>query len=396
MTYPALKAMRFIIGPNPAPRFKDWLTPTLLFVLCAVALYDINFGRQPQELDEVPTPHLKGPATERAPEAEPVEESDPSEAQRRVQTYFAHVYPILESAEEEQSRIIENALAVVQAHFARFHAGINPFTEDITSVSARWQVARRGVGDAWDGWWNENPDPDALGAFMRQKLAHHVISEERIQLAVAAALAQLADDLTALRNETLGEVRGAIAASDIPVNIDFDDTGWQQFKQSIVDDMAAASAEYGTDSVQSGILSLVAGEIVAEVAKRIILRVAAKQVAALAPALLSSVCAGAGGATVTAAVTGGGGGSLGGPLGTIAGLGAGVVVGIGIDWWMTAQFREKTGQELSAYLEDVEHGLLEGTKGNPGLRQHFTAGCRNFHHLMFHALTKHMLQENTP
>jgi len=77
-------------------------------------------------------------------------------------------------------------------------------------------------------------------------------------------------------------------------------------------------------------------------------------------------------AGVEAATTGGssmaGGGAvgatsgwLGGPLGAVIGVGAGLAVGAVVDWWVTEKFKVNLTDELTTYLNNLEHDMIENT-----------------------------------
>ena len=52
-------------------------------------------------------------------------------------------------------------------------------------------------------------------------------------------------------------------------------------------------------------------------------------------------------------------GWLGGPAGEVIGVGAGLAVGAVIDWWVTARFKTSLTQELSTYLNNLEHDMID-------------------------------------
>ncbi len=50
-------------------------------------------------------------------------------------------------------------------------------------------------------------------------------------------------------------------------------------------------------------------------------------------------------------------------------MGVGLVVGVIVDWWMTDRFRERLTNDLTIYINQLEAGLLDGTKSDVGLKK---------------------------
>jgi hypothetical protein len=288
-----------------------------------------------------------------APEQTPPPPALEVEGEARETFYRNEVKPLVQESRQANRRAADRAIMRINEVFARYRAGIEPFTEDITSFGTRFGVLWRMPGD----WWYEDQQ---VKAYVEEKFKKHLFSKGQFNRDMTSVLEDLKADLQANENRLLSQYKAALASSDLPeINV----PNYQNYEDEIHAIISKFSSERGRDSVYQGIAGLVVGEVVTQVTYRIITRVLVKVGTSAA-----SSAATAGGATATAGATGAGTGSFAGPVGTVIGAGVGIAVGILIDWWMTEQFEQRLAQDLNGYFDQLESKLLEGTDKRQGLK----------------------------
>jgi hypothetical protein len=273
---------------------------------------------------------------------------------RRAAFYHSEITPLIRTNTQANHEAAQRCLARIDDAFARYRQGIKSFSEDITSMGARFGILVRLPSD----WWY---DDGRLEQYVQDKFETHLFSEAQLNNALTHALTIFRDDLQANRNQLLALTKVAIQDSDfpglsVPDDHSFDSTVNRQFVE-----FATGRAQ---DSVYHGIATFIASEVAVVAGTQLLTRV----VTSIGTGTATSVAAG-GGAAASGAAAGAGAGTMAGPLGTAIGVGVGIVVGVMVDWWMTEQFQAELENDLQQYLTKLRNGMIEGVNGQPGLRQ---------------------------
>jgi hypothetical protein len=262
----------------------------------------------------------------------------------RASFYDNTVSPLIVEVDAENRAAADRCLRRIDRVLQGYHAGVERFVDDMTSISTRLGVLKRMPG----GWWASD---GRVEAYVQQKFETHLFSEQRLVDDVSAALLQFRGDVDANQKRMLTQVQAALSTADLPgVPI-----GYQhEFFHDLATRLGGYAADQGTVSVENMLGALVLGEVGAFAARSVV----AGLLVRFAPSAAISSAAGAS-AAVGASATGAGGGSLGGPVGAVVGFGAGLAIGLVIDWWMTERFEAELSRQLHLYLDDLESTLLD-------------------------------------
>lgn len=320
------------------PLWRSILVPAVLLI-GAVAAWVIVVSRETPQ----PTP----------PSPPPGVTIDPGTVIRE-QFYNQEIEPLLKSTERANRQATERAIQRIRETFNGYRGGIRPFTEDITSIGTRFGILRRMPTD----WWYED---QRINVYIQEKFEKHLFSEQQFQRDIAGILDSLKEDLEANTNRLLAGIRSSIESHDLP-QIQVPD--YQTYDKEVRSIVLEFSGDRAKDSVYQGIATLVLAEVAAITAHQIVVRV----LVSVGTSAATSAAAG-GGATAGGAAAGGATGTLAGPVGTAIGVGVGLVVGVIVDWWMTDRFRERLTNDLTAYINQLETGLLDGTESDAGLKK---------------------------
>ncbi|GAA5507223.1 hypothetical protein [Novipirellula caenicola] len=227
----------------------------------------------------------------------------------------------------------------------RYHRGVTPFVNDLTSISTRLGIVKRMPGD----WWRED---NRIQSYVAEKFEKHLFSEQDLTDDIAAILDDFRKEIDANQKSMLVNVHASLAVADLPeVRLD----QYETFYESISHRLQSFSAEQGATSVYNAIVVILISEAGSYAATTIVAGLLTRFTASAAV----GAAAGAG-TTAGAAATGAGGGSFVGPVGTVVGLGVGLAVGLIIDWWMTEKFESKVSEQLHDYLDMLEATLIDG------------------------------------
>lgn len=280
-----------------------------------------------------------------------IEIKTPEQKLERVDAFYQEkIDPLLDSYQQKNVEAAERAIATLQDHFASFHRGIDAFTEDATSWGTRFKVLG-GMSKAWwDGWWNDQTDVDQVKQYMTEKFKEHVLSEDKLRTALHDAINQYRDDITANRNELMGQVKATLVTRDVPIDVTVKEGDFGRFADQVHKQAAGMLDGVGEKSAVSGVLANVAGELAGYGASHLLLNFLVSRVGISA------------GATVVGGVVGGASGSVAPVVGNVIGVGVGLMVGAAIDWWMTEEFRDKIAIEITGFLHDLEYYTLQGPK----------------------------------
>lgn len=286
------------------------------------------------------------PVTLAVPETvTPVVVTAPREVQRAV-FFDAEVAPQIDVADRLNREAAERCLARLGNVFDRYRAGVEPFVEDLTSLSTRFGIVRRMPGN----WWN---DDKRIETYVRNKFETHLFTQEQLFDDVARVLERFRDEVNANQKTLLVHVQASLDTADLPeVRID----QYEPFFQAVAARLRGYSAEQGTASVYNALTVL----LISEAGSYAAVTIVAGLVARFGTAAAVTAATGAG-ATAGATAAGAGGGSLVGPVGTAVGLGVGLAVGLIIDWWMTDRFEAEMTIQMTAYLSSLEETILKGS-----------------------------------
>jgi hypothetical protein len=226
-----------------------------------------------------------------------------------------------------------------------YRRGVEPFVDDLTSISTRLGVLRRMPA----GWWKADR---RVEAFVEQKFETHLFSQATLIRDVAEVLNDFREEVDANQKRMLVGVRASLTTADLP-EIDIDQ--YEPFFEAVAEQLKEYSAAKGASSVYSALTILVISETGSFAGVSVVSGLLARFGAAAA----TSVAA-AGGVTAGATATGAGSGTLAGPVGTVVGIGVGLAIGLVIDWWMTEQFKEQMSDQMNQYLVSLKRAILHG------------------------------------
>ncbi|KAA5544561.1 hypothetical protein FYK55_09590 [Roseiconus nitratireducens] len=263
----------------------------------------------------------------------------------RARFFETSVLPLIEQLEADNRAAANRCLIRTERLIDQYHRGVEPFVQDMTSISTRLGILKRMPA----GWWKED---GRVESYVQQKFESHLFSEQSLVRDITSVLMQFRSEVDANQRATLADVQAALTTADLPaVRLDQQEAFFRKLSQQI----NQYAADQGTTSVQNMIGAFVLGEVGAFAARSVI----AGLLSRFAPTVALSAAAGTS-ATVGASATGAGGGSLAGPVGTVVGFGAGLAVGLVIDWWMTERFEAELREQMHGYLDALHATLIDG------------------------------------
>jgi len=275
-------------------------------------------------------------------------------AESAAAVFQREIVPLIEVYDRKNRQAADRAIVTLKDRFQQLHRGIPAFADDITGWGTRFGVVGRMSSDLWQKWWHENQNANGVQVYVSSKFQSHVISDEKLKVAVEGTVTQFQEDLAANRNELLSQVRTVLHREDIPVRLQFDENSFRKFAEDVMRRANALTVSMGQRSLASFILTETASGVVGAIATRL---------AITGGTYLATTLGAAGGATVGGTAVGGGAGTVVTPgVGTVIGAGIGLIVGAIIDWWMTEDFKVKISGECSRFLNELEHFVIQGPK----------------------------------
>ncbi|WP_345321824.1 hypothetical protein [Novipirellula rosea] len=270
---------------------------------------------------------------------------EPSRDVVRAAFFDREVEPEIAKTDRLNREAADRCIQRIGLLIRRYHRGVTPFVNDLTSISTRLGIVKRMPGD----WWQED---NRIQSYVAEKFEKHLFSEKVLTDDIAAILDDFRKEIDANQKRMLVNVHASLEVADLPeVQLD----QYETFYESISHQLQSFSAEQGATSVYNAIVVILISEAGSYAATTIVAGLLARFSATAA------VGAAAGAGTAAgAAATGAGGGSFVGPVGTVVGLGVGLAVGLIIDWWMTEKFEGKVSEQLHDYLDMLEATLLDG------------------------------------
>ncbi len=299
--------------------------------------------------------------------------------------YKANVSPLIDSASTREQQAVDLALQRLHEHFDYFRRGAPNFSRDLSQWSSRFGIAGRSIGDLWTRVWDGGEKAVATRLYAEQKFRAWVINEASMKKALDDTMATFKEATDASRNRLEGEIKLVLGRPDSPLKVPS-----PKVEESLKNAAAtgrALAVQAGKDSAMAGGVGFaggwIAGEAIFALTRTIIARVAVSGIAATAAS---------GSATAGGAVAGGGGGSAAGPLGTAAGLVAGIAVGMVVDSFINDAMTAKINRQVVTFLDNLERELVEGTGGQPGLKELLRKaakdGAENYRTALFSELQK--------
>ena len=288
----------------------------------------------------------------RLPELKAVEPVDRS-VQRAV-FYDQKVEPRIADADALNREAANRCVKRITQMIDQYRDGVDPFINDLTSLSTRFGIIKRMPSD----WWNKETK---IENFVEEKFEKHLFSEQKLMNDIASVLQDFKDEVDSNQKRMLVQVKSALGSADLP---EIQAEEYEPFFEAVASQLQRYSAKQGTASVQNAGAVFVISETAGTLAGRTIV------IGLLARFGTTAVVSSAAGATATAGTTaaGTGTGALGGPVGAAVGFGIGLAVGLVVDWWMTEQFESKMSKQMNNYLDALEDTILYG-----GATQHASA-----------------------
>ena len=270
---------------------------------------------------------------------------------RRAVFFERSVEPEITLTDERNRQAIARCVSRIKSLMDRYHRGVAPFADDLTSISTRFGIIRRMPGD----WWNED---ERIEQYVSKKFEQHLFSERSLATQLGEILNAFRNEIDANQKQMLASVRASLSSADMPeVDMQTD----EHFFGSIAQSLQSDASRRGLSSVQNAMIVLLFSEAGGFAARSVF----AGLLTRFGTTAVVGAAAGAG-STAGAAATGAGGGTVAGPAGTVVGLGVGLVVGLAIDWWMTEKFQIEMSKQLHLYLDSLEEALLVGTVSAAG------------------------------
>jgi hypothetical protein len=270
----------------------------------------------------------------------------PSRDVLRAAFFDAEVEPRIVETDALNRQAAERCVIRLGNLFASYRDGVEPFVEDLTSISTRLGIVRRMPA----GWWKAD---NRVEMYVQKKFETHLFTEEQLTRDVASVLNEFRNEVDANQKRMLVSVRASLSTADLP---EVDMAQYEPFFAEVAKQLRDYSTRQGTSSVYSALTVLVFSEAGSFAAVSVVSGLLARFGTAAA-----ATAAAAGGVTAGATATGAGGGSLVGPVGTVVGLGVGLAIGLAIDWWMTEKFEEEMNEQMNAYLVSLEEAMLHGS-----------------------------------
>ena len=265
----------------------------------------------------------------------------------RATFYDNEIEPEIAKTDQLNREAAERCVRRIQGLVREYRYQVEPFVEDLTSLSTRMGIIKRMPG----GWWKED---GRVEEYVAEKFERHLFSEQKLLIDVTGILEQFRSEVDANQKRMLVNVQACLDTADLP---EVGDLEYENFYESVARKLSDYSAKQGANSVYNGLTVLLISEAGSYAATTLVSGVLVRF-----GAMAATSAATAGGATAGATATGAGGGSLAGPVGTAVGLGVGLVIGLAIDWWMTEQFEEEMEVQLKDYLSSMERALLYGSE----------------------------------
>ncbi|MFK8112517.1 MAG: hypothetical protein AB8B91_09950 [Rubripirellula sp.] len=320
---------------TPTPRAQPTANPLVLGSIAAalgLLAFLVALPQTRQQSAPIPQPVSSIPV-------------EPARDVIRAAFFDSEVQPRMTETDAQNRQAAQRCVQRLRRVIRGYRDGIQPFVEDLTSLSTRFGIVRRMPGN----WWKGDKRVDV---FVQQKFEKHFFSQQSLTSDFAAVLNEFRSEVEANQRRMLIDIRASLDTADLP-EVDLEE--YETFLRSVAAELTSEPLTQGANSVYAGLTTL----LVSEAGTYATVAIVAALLTRIGSTAAATAAVGVG-ATAGAAATGAGGGSLVGPVGTVVGLGVGLAVGLVIDWWMTDQFKDKMDLQMNAYLDSLESTLLEG------------------------------------
>ena len=288
-----------------------------------------------------PAPELPAASRPAGPVAPPMAEPEV----QRAAFYDAEVEPLIVATDTLNRQAAERCVRRLHLLFKGYRDGVEPFVEDLTSISTRLGIVRRMPGN----WWRKD---HRIERYVQEKFETHLFSDQRLLDDISLVLHQFRRDIDVNQKRMLIDVQAALDTADLP---DVGIEEYEPFFQAVAKQLQDYATRQGTTSVMNALGVFIISEAGVFTARSVIAGLLARFGAAAAAGAAAGGTATAGGAAAGAS-----GGTLGGPIGTAVGFGVGLAVGLVIDWWMTEKFEARMTAEMNQYIDSLRNAILYG------------------------------------
>jgi hypothetical protein len=172
-----------------------------------------------------------------------------------------------------------------------------------------------------------------------------------------ASVRQLEQDFRANRNEALQAMNSSLHAANLPAAVDIDQRQLDEFCQQ---QFEAALQRVNTDHVAE---KAAGGSAAAFALSNVVTIVVERAIIYT----VGDAAATAGGAVATGTAGGAAAGSWVPGLGTAIGATTGLLAGAAVDMWISSRDKERTTNQVTASLTQIEGGIIRGDGKQPGV-----------------------------
>ena len=212
---------------------------TLLAALVALATLAVI----PQRDDTPTPPALEVSTAQQAP-------LEPDRQSLRSEFFVREVEPRIAETNQLNLEAADRCIERLKRLMNRYRRGVDPFVEDLTSISTRLGIVRRMPGD----WWK---DDHRVQDYVEEKFQRHLFSESMLTRDVGGILDAFRSEVDANQKRMLVNIRASLETADLPeVTIGH----YETFLASVADQLQSYSSQQGSASVQNALTVLVLSE----------------------------------------------------------------------------------------------------------------------------------------
>ncbi len=175
----------------------------------------------------------------------------PSDDVIRARFYDVSVEPQIIATDLLNRQAADRCVDRITRLMDGYRAGVDPFVDDLTSISTRLGIVRRMPSD----WWYRD---QGVKTYVREKFETHLFSEAKLTADIASVLVDFRDEVDANQRRMLTDIKASLSAADLP-NIELE--AYEPLFQKVAADLQSMAIEKGTTSVQHGVASLFVSEV---------------------------------------------------------------------------------------------------------------------------------------
>lgn len=284
--------------------------------------------------------------------------------QARAEFFDASVAPVVQKTHQENKLAADRCITKIEDLFDGYSEGTKPFVDDIMSFGSRWQA----LNNLGRDWWYED---DSNGRMVSETFQNHYFTEEKLTTSLTELLNDFRDEILANQRKMLSEIIASASSSETPELII---PSYDTFSQDIKQKLKGMSADAATNSVSTGIVTMIVSEAGTIAVQQLVVQILAR----FGTAAATTAAAGSGSAMVGGTAAGGGGGAFGGPVGVAVGAATGLAVGIVIDYFMTKSSKAKLTTQMNEVLDDFKTTIITGNDRGVGLKSALNKACDDY------------------